>query len=1075
MSLLSEPAKADTISSIDSDDNGQSWWQGASLVERCLNLAAEPILAPPQWQQQIADQRLQLWFKHTALNQGKRLQERLANSEISATQFRYLLGESEPALCERMDSKPAWRSELESIYLNSPAGAYQDIPLDFPYADEAAADVLTWLQPLIGRTLTQFIDDLAAIDTPLLPAAAAVVESLRPSLCEQLHRMCQKTFLLELQVSRMQERLPGDDPSDRYHAFVSELTCPQRCLQLFAEYPVLARQVLIRCRQWRESHIEFIQRLSNDHQQLSQQFNRGQPLGVVNRMIGSRGDRHYDGRTVMVIHFDSGLRLVYKPKSLAIDCAFQQLIEWLNQRGCQPALPVLNVIDCGDYGWCEYISHAECRSHDEVQRFYQRQGANIALLHALEATDFHYENIIAQGEMPYLIDLETLLQPLVKDPTAVGPGSRIIGATALRSGVMPTFSDSSANQVDLSGLGDSHGRPTKAARLVDIGLDTMRLSPLDSIMPAGSNQALFEGQPLDARDYSAAVLRGYSAMYRLLLIQRDALLADDGPLSAFRACRTRFIIRGTDVYVRLLLASFHPDYLRNGLLRDRLLDKLWLDYAFYPAVRQLIPGEQWAMARGDVPCFHTHADSRDLVDDRGVVHADFFPHSGYHHCRQRIASMSSQELAQQYRLLKDCLLGLHHQAVDQSLKPEVSADSPPSPSSLIATAERLGQHIALHATRHNGYIGWLQVGHQGAGIWGIDSTSNNLYEGLCGFALLFAALHRVTGRERYADDARLIWLTARQRIRDNPRAFINVGAYSGWGGVFYTARELGRAGLLDATDGDIQLWRQRLRSQLDDDREFDLISGSAGAIMGLLRWHEYSADTAALDLARDCARHLQQHAVAHGDGLSWPCASADGMALTGLGHGAAGIALALAHLHQHTGDHQHRAMAVAALNFENQWYSSELSNWIDRRKDSHGENDESAHLHAWCHGGPGIGLARMDLRQLLDEPFIHDDLEAAIRCTLAGPWGHNQSLCHGDLGNLELIQRAALELADDRCQQFNQQQLAWLTPMLRQQRQRGGQQVVAEHFGLMNGTAGMAYALLRQARPDQLPSLLTLQ
>ncbi len=35
----------------------------------------------------------------------------------------------------------------------------------------------------------------------------------------------------------------------------------------------------------------------------------------------------------------------------------------------------------------------------------------LALFYALEATDFHHENLIAEGEHPVPIDLETLFQP----------------------------------------------------------------------------------------------------------------------------------------------------------------------------------------------------------------------------------------------------------------------------------------------------------------------------------------------------------------------------------------------------------------------------------------------------------------------------------------------------------------------------------------------------------------------------------------------------------------------------------------------------------------------------------------
>ena len=46
-----------------------------------------------------------------------------------------------------------------------------------------------------------------------------------------------------------------------------------------------------------------------------------------------------------------------------------------------------------------------------MRRFYHRQGALLALLYVLDGTDMHYENLIAVGEQPVLVDVETLFHP----------------------------------------------------------------------------------------------------------------------------------------------------------------------------------------------------------------------------------------------------------------------------------------------------------------------------------------------------------------------------------------------------------------------------------------------------------------------------------------------------------------------------------------------------------------------------------------------------------------------------------------------------------------------------------------
>ena len=43
-------------------------------------------------------------------------------------------------------------------------------------------------------------------------------------------------------------------------------------------------------------------------------------------------DRHRGGRSVVLATFESGLVLVYKPKSLAVDRHFQETLAWMNSK-----------------------------------------------------------------------------------------------------------------------------------------------------------------------------------------------------------------------------------------------------------------------------------------------------------------------------------------------------------------------------------------------------------------------------------------------------------------------------------------------------------------------------------------------------------------------------------------------------------------------------------------------------------------------------------------------------------------------------------------------------------------------
>src|SRR5262249_49957013 len=138
-------------------------------------------------------------------------------------------------------------------------------------------------------------------------------------------------------------------------------------------------------------------------------------------VCGNAGDTHRGGRAVIIARFQSGLQVVYKPRSLAGDQHFQQVLAWINDRGDHPPFRLLKILDRGDHGWVEFVEPGGCADVGEVQRFYQRQGALLALLYALEATDFHHENLIAAGEHPVLVDLEALFHPRNPGVEPLGP------------------------------------------------------------------------------------------------------------------------------------------------------------------------------------------------------------------------------------------------------------------------------------------------------------------------------------------------------------------------------------------------------------------------------------------------------------------------------------------------------------------------------------------------------------------------------------------------------------------------------------------------------------------------------
>src|SRR5262249_12442012 len=155
----------------------------------------------------------------------------------------------------------------------------------------------------------------------------------------------------------------------------------------------------------------------------------------------------------------------------------------------------LRVLDRRRYGWAEFVQAGPCGSREQVQRFYRRQGAYLALLYVLAATDFHYENVIAAGEHPVLVDLEALFhrRALGPRPDPVRRGLQH-GVLAIRLLPQLYFIEGADGPIDFSGLGASAGQPSPYGVPVweEKNTDEMRWTRRPGTLPAGHNRPTLE-------------------------------------------------------------------------------------------------------------------------------------------------------------------------------------------------------------------------------------------------------------------------------------------------------------------------------------------------------------------------------------------------------------------------------------------------------------------------------------------------------------------------------------------------------------------------------------------------------
>jgi type 2 lantibiotic biosynthesis protein LanM len=939
------------------------------------------------------------------------------------------------------------------------------------------------------RHLLGGIDALCQQYSSLPVEAPAVVASLLAGLSRQLLAQASRVFALELKVAGALWRLAGATPEARFESFIQRLSKPDGMLPLLEEYPVLTRQFIPTIDQWLAASMEFLGRLCADWQELRAVFSPEADPGPLLEIQSSAGDRHRGGRSVLLLTFRSGFRLIYKPKSLAIDRHFQELLCWLNARGAEPSFQTLEVLDRGAYGWSAFVSEQECASAAAVGRFYERQGAYLALLYALEATDMHFENLIAAGEHPMLVDLETLFQPraLMDGFLSAGePTFEALQHSVMRVGMLPEpiWGNEEAVGVNISGLGGEEGQLTPRAvpTWEGTGTDQMRLGRSRRAIPAGRNRPRIQGQGVHALDYQDRILVGFQRMYRLLLAHRDALLAE--VLPRFAQDDIRFIARSTDLYARFLSDSFRPELLRDAHAREQHFDRLRVGIQWQPALARLIPAEQADLLNGDIPLFTTRPSSRDVFSSQGEVIPGFFQESSLDLVRQRLCQLDEADLARQIGMMHAAFHSLVRDTPQHVSLPLASRSSAAKATraNLFAEACALGDALSRTAVRGAGRAGWLGITRVREREWTLQPAGLDLYNGLPGIVLFLAYLAALTGEQRYQSLAE----AALQNIRallTHPRkleAMKSIGAFEGWGGLIYVFSHLGSLWNQPAFFQEAEELARLLPGLIEHDEYLDIVAGAAGCIAGLLSLYTVSPSPDILELAIRCGDHLLTHAHPMREGIAWKMPQA-ATALTGFAHGAAGIALSLLRLAAVSGAGRFHQAALAAMGYERSLFSPARQNWPDLRtistddQDRHmSKQDKQRFMVAWCHGASGIGLARLASLPFVDDAAIRQEIEAALLTTQAHDVETEVSLCHGMAGNLETLLVAGQALEAVTYQEALAQRAERLLHAIQMPAKHAKGIPGTEPPGLMVGLAGMGYTLLRVAAPARVPSILAL-
>lgn len=942
---------------------------------------------------------------------------------------------------------PAWRTVVEEAVAAAcespaglPAGSWQDT-----FAVPMRPFRMVAQQRLIAGVGRHLAPETADLDT--------LADSFGEDLARLLARIVARSLVRELTDARERGELVGADGEQRFTNFIGRLSTG--LVDTFDRYPVLARLLGTASQHATDAAVEMLTRFAADRAAIVDTLLGGVDPGPIVTIRPGLGDRHGRGRTVTAVSFADGRQVVYRPRSAQALLRFGEVVDWLNERVPAADLRPAAILARPGYGWVEFVAHRPLSRTGQAGDFYRRLGVLLVALYALRAVDIHCENVIADGDQPVLVDVETLFHPtLPTAPTvAADPAAARLGASVRRTGLLPYLQVGPFGTLDYSGMGGDAGEtcPNGVLDWAPPATDTTRLvlraGPFAGALNRPYRQAPGGDVVIEPADHEEAVLAGFRQAY-------DAIVRDRAEfkrlLLTCADCDVRVVVRHTADYAQLLDEATDPDLLGDpdawtAALAGPLEAAGDGPLSHLPARHEIAD-----LLAGDIPLLTGRPHTRDVRASTGERIPALLDRPGLEDVLKTVEAMSEIDRGDQEWIISVSLASRRpaagHLSGEVLAHPVTAVEA--EPARLLAAACGLAdQIVARGASDPSGAdprINWNGLQLVDDKRWMVLPMGAGLADGYTGVALFLAQLAALTGIDRYAEVARratspIPKLLAALAGRSELLAAIGCGGVSGLGGIAYGLARLST--LLD--DADHREWSETAvglaAAATGESAPPGWAAGTAGCLTAMTAIRAETGSTAAARLADECADRLAELM----ERTEYRCVEDGAPVPAGFAAGPAGIGWALT---ETKGAHVEAGMRAI------------------RRATAPAVGDDDS--YGWCTGAAGLLVAAT---RRPDDSTGRAALELLTNRPVLG----DLSLCHGELGVAEAL--IVLTAQSPAARRVRRHRAGLVLAALNRTSAWCGTPGGVTTPGLFSGLAGIGYGLLRLAFTERVPSVLLLE
>jgi type 2 lantibiotic biosynthesis protein LanM len=765
---------------------------------------------------------------------------------------------------------------------------------------------------------------------------------------------------------------------------------------------------------------------------------------------------------VTILFFRSGSALVYKPRSTSIEQGFQRYLEFFNSSIPKLNLRRIRVINRDTYGWVEFVRHSRPKAGSESEHYHYKLGFLTAIVFSLNGVDIFFENLIAAGTDPVIIDLESMFHTPIDTEIGVNPvalSQLRLHSSVTGIGVLPNpgrgASETEAFDVTVLGAAVNARAPYNVSSIENFGRVDMKVTETPGWIHETTSSSV-EG----ALDSVSAqfVFDGLKSGFDCIRDKRTTLCEPNGIIEqCFSGSERRLIVRDTKVYGSLQSDESHPDLLKDQSDREWHLDNLWSEIIERPNLLRFIESEIRQVRQGDIPYF---AGSLDTLLVRGADGAEIdlegvLAETPMQGVKKKVANFSAAEEREQLRLAAT-VLGLAN--IKGTTQPEFREDAAP-----LSNALEIVSFISRRAAVLGGSIWYDTSLNPLPAAKNIDPVNvvpsdPFLYEGVLGIAMFFYDVWRVNGDREILQSSLRFTDSVLKEVERN-ESFSSSG-FVGLSSIVYVINRAIDNGInsYERYESLLPYFLSRVEKKIAIEKNLDFLLGVAGVSAAILPYVKRTQDNVGMKILLSIYKRLRGSAdkIVIGrdkiEGLDY---------LRGFSHGLSGMALAIYRVGRFLGQDGAEDAAARLLMLERDLVLS--GGWTDTH------SYEGRPLVGWCHGSAGIVLALSQMPSITD---AREDVAAyydfAFKNTLTRYDFRSKCLCHGTLGNLLCLQATNRDRDQTRREMFKSERSLLGSGF----KSLGAAQTMSA--GLMTGLAGAGYYLLGQEHSDTDFGFLTL-